>query len=179
MDGIKATETDHHLMDGRKNREESECEIQRKRMEETRRFEERRTSCDEGWAEPLSWGKEESASSINVPMLLKLMAHSMKEKVLDAGDFQDWKHQVKVKISLNRKELPITWWWLCNSFANTQNIYRDGNESLLLLLLKWCNPVWSTRKVKDRGCWLALGVSLEMQPWVCLNPVTAEQELEA
>lgn len=135
MDEIKATETVHHLMDSRKNSGENGCEIQSKRREETRGSEERRTSCDEGWAEPLSWGKKESASGINVPVLLKLMAHSMKEKVLDAGDFQDWQHQVNVKIYLHGKELPITWWQLCNSFANTQNVCRDGNKSPLLLLL--------------------------------------------
>ncbi len=102
-----------------------------------------------------------------------------RKMVLDAGDFQDWKHQVKVKTGLHRKELLITWSYLCSSFAKAYIFRGDGDKSLLLLLLKWCNPVCNTRKVKERGCWLALGVSLEMRPWVCLNPPTVEQELEA
>lgn len=75
-----------------------QCEIWRERGGKRRgRSEERRTWYDEGWAEPLSWGREESAGSINVPALLKLMAHSMKEEVLDAGDFPDWKRRVRVE----------------------------------------------------------------------------------
>lgn len=150
-----------------------------KRREETKRSQEKRRLCDEGWAERLSWGKKESASSINVPVLLKLMAHSMKEKVLDAGDFQDWKHQAKVRISLHWKELQ-SYDPFCVTLLQTRtHIYRDGNK--LCYCCCWSSVILSTtqKKVNERGYWLALGVSLEMRPWVCLNHPTVEQELEA
>lgn len=174
MDAIKATDADLNLMDSRKNCEENKREIQTRRSKATRRSEERGISYDdEGWAEALLRGENESASGFSVPVLLKPMAHSVKGK-----DFQDWKQQVKVKISLCAKERNTSHNLNCKTPVNTQNIYRNGNKSLLPLL-RQCNPLCKTSKVKERGCRLALGVSLEMRPWVCLNPATAERELEA
>lgn len=65
-----------------------------------------------------------------------------------------------------------------NNYPSHYSFAIVQEESLILLLLKQCNPMCNTKKLKKQRCWLAFGVSLEMQPWVCVNPQTAEEELE-
>lgn len=176
MDGIKVSKTDHRVtIASRKNCEENKGEIQRKggkRQGDLKRGEacvmrDELSACREArknlpavltcqcclswW--PAVWRKRSSMQEIS-----KTESTRPKSKSVCVG--KNYYHVI-IFVQLICKHM---------------HIYRDGNKHCYCCC--WSSVILSAKSRKGDAGW-PWEFSLEMRPWVCLNPPTVEQELEA